>query len=179
MYSSATTSTSIVLATSKNLYCNNMKYLLQHLKISVATSRSCPPWPPPGAPSAAGAAHPWQRGAVTGAGEQPPLPTQSPTITTTCAPLAARSCPPWLLPELFQRPVRGKARGSGGRRGARPGARACTAAGVVCPWHSSAHERGERLVLTRTSRNEWMRNGGGCGVDPASDISSSVWTFGS
>jgi len=47
-----------------------------------------------------------------------------------------------------------------------------------------AHDRGrERLVWMRTSGDmtgkAWMRNGGGCGVGPASDITSYVRTLGS
>jgi len=84
MHLSAIRNTSKALAScnTKRYYYNIPKSLLQYYKIfiantttwcspchslsSFATSRSYPPWPPPGAPPAAGVAHPWWREQLPG-----------------------------------------------------------------------------------------------------------------
>jgi hypothetical protein len=70
------------------------------------TSRSYPPWPPPGAPPAAGAAHSWRGSGDKGGGRRgerrPP-----------CCP-TARSCAPW--PPSGAPPVAGAGEAAGEQR---------------------------------------------------------------
>jgi len=144
----------VPIATSQNLYCN-----LPELPAKAAAWSSYGGWRGSPLAEARGEQRPGQ------GSSPPPHPSSPPRAPRSLLGAARHGC----YLELLQRLVQGKARGSGGRcrgrrgvtaasaahphcrerrpvRGVplrlpRAGARACTAAGMVRPWHSSAYER--------------------------------------